>query len=91
MAERSKRGLGATKSRSTGMKGAKSSARRSKPVAARGTPGPTLPGEKSVRETKKTVEVKPLKLTRTARSPLDPNAVDQRHEVFDDAKGGRRR
>jgi hypothetical protein len=91
MAERSKRGLSATQSRSTGMKGGNSSAARPKAAVAHGIPGPKLPDEKSVRVTRKTVNVKPLKLSRTARSPVDPNAVDHRHQVLDDAKPGRRR
>ena len=91
MAERSKRGLSATQSRSTGMKGGKSSARRPKAAAARGIPGPKLPGEKSVRETGKTVNVKPLKLSGAAQTPVDPNAVDHRHQVLDDAKPRRQR
>ena len=89
MADRSKRGLSATQSRSSGMKGAKPAGpSRRGGSAVRGTPGPKLPGEKEVRETTKTVGVKPLKVSREARTPIDPRAVDRRKQVFDDSKSG---
>jgi hypothetical protein len=91
MDDSSKRGLSATKTRSSGMKGGKNMGKRTRATAVKGKPGPKLPGEKSVRETKATVDVKPLKMTREARSPLDTKAVDRRKQVFDDMKPGRSR
>jgi len=86
MAGSSKRGLNASKTRSSGMKGTGANAKRARPTAAKGKPGPGLPGEKSVRGTKTTVDLKPLKTSREARKPADPRTIDRRKQVFDDAK-----
>jgi hypothetical protein len=89
MAGQSKRGLSASKSRSSGMKGAKSSAaRRAKRPATKAPPPPRIAGEKSVRATRKTVGMEPVKTTRAARKPMDPRAIDRRKQVFDEAEGG---
>jgi hypothetical protein len=83
MAEKSKRGLSPSKSRSSGMKGGSRSAKPPGTTASDRAPGPKLPGEKSVRETRKSVAVKPLKVSREAESPLDARAIDRRKQVFD--------
>ena len=59
MAGTSKRGLSASKSRSSGLKGGKASSRRTPPTNTKAAPGPKLPYEKSVRSTGKTVGVGP--------------------------------
>jgi hypothetical protein len=84
MADNSKRGLSASKSRSSGMKGPRASAGRAGPVAAKGKPGPRLPGEKSVRPTSQTVDMKPLRVSREAKKPMDPRAIDHRNQLYDD-------
>lgn len=90
MAGRSKRGLNASKSRSSGMKGAKASgaAGRAKRTVTKAPPPPRIAGEKAVRGTRKSVGVKPAKATREARKPMDPRAIDRRKQVFDEAEGG---
>lgn len=84
MAEKSKRGLSATKTRSSGIKSGTQLAKPVMAAATRRVPGPKLPGEKSVRETRKSVAVKPLKVSREAEAPLDARAIDRRKQVFDD-------
>jgi hypothetical protein len=84
---KSKRGLNASKSRSSGMKGPKaSSGNRAKRTATKSPPPPQIAGEKSVRPTRKSLDVKPVKATRASRKPMDPRAIDRRKQVFDDAK-----
>ncbi|HEY8751284.1 MAG TPA: tetratricopeptide repeat protein [Tepidisphaeraceae bacterium] len=56
---------------------------RAKPAASKGKPGPRMPDEKSVRATRKTVGVKPLRQTRAARSPIDPNAIDRHKQILE--------
>lgn len=83
MAGQSKRGLSATKTRSSGIKGGKAGASR-KPVAAtKSRPAPQISGEKAVRQTRSTLDMKPLKLTREAKRPIDGRAIDRRKQVFD--------
>lgn len=84
MAGQSKRGLSATKSRSSGMQGGKVSARRSKGMAAKSPPSPQIKGEKAVRKTGASLAIKPLKTSREARRPTDGRAIDRRKQVFDD-------
>ena len=81
MADTSKRGLDATKSRSSGMKGPKRSSRRTPAPSTGPIPGPKLPYEKTVRRTGRTVEVKPVKETRIAKSPIKGAAVDRRRQI----------
>ena len=81
MAGTSKRGLNASKSRSSGLKGAKGSSRGTPRTSTGASPGPKLPYEKSVRPTGRTVEVKPVKETRIAKSPLKGAAVDRRRQI----------
>lgn len=83
MAEKSKRGLSPSKSRSSGMKGGSRSAKPARTMASGRAPGPKIPGEKSIRETQKSVPVKPLRVTRAATVPLDARAIDRRKQVFD--------
>jgi hypothetical protein len=78
-AAKSKRGLSATKSRSSGVKGRGDTV----PAAKQSKPGPRLPGEKSVRETRKTVGVKPARVGRTAKAPMDPSAIDRRRQIIE--------
>lgn len=78
MAGSSKRGLNASKSRSSGMKGGASNRNRAPRIATRDVPAPQLPGEKRVRSTTKTVDMKPLKVSREAKRPLDSRAIDRR-------------
>jgi hypothetical protein len=82
-AGKSKRGLSATKSRSSGMKGGMKSRGNAVPAAKRSNPGPRLPGEKTVRETRKTVGVKPARVGRAAKAPMDPNAIDRRRQIIE--------
>ena len=90
MAGTSKRGLNASKSRSSGLKGSQASSRRTPPTNTKAAPGPKLPYEKSVRSTAKTVGVEPVKETRTAKSPLRGTAVDRRRQVVGtDEPGGK--
>lgn len=78
-----KGGLDASKSRSSGTKGGKAKKGRARPTATRGKPGPQLPGEKKVRPTKRTVGVEPVKTSRVARTPMDPNAIDRRKQILE--------
>lgn len=89
MAGQNKRGLNAPKSRSSGMKGGKAAGSKSRPMATRNRPAPQIEGEKAVRSTLKTVEIKPLKVSREARRPLDGRAIDHRKQVFDHPENGR--
>ena len=82
MAGQSKRGLSATKSRSSGMKDTKAAAR--KRPTTRQRPAPQISGEKAVRETRATMPIKPLKVSREAKRPIDGRAIDRRKQVFDD-------
>jgi hypothetical protein len=88
MAGQSKRGLSASKSRSNGMKGAKAAASRKRP-ATQDRPAPQISGEKAVRETRATMPVKPLNISREAKRPIDGRAIDRRKQVFDDPVKGR--
>lgn len=81
MAGTTKRGLNASKSRSSGMKGAKRSGRRTPRTSTGASPGPKLPYEKSIRPTGRTVEVKPAKESRIAKSPLKGAAMDRRRQI----------
>jgi len=83
MGATSKRGLNASKSRSSGMKGAKGTGRRTPAASGRAAPGPKLPYEKSIRSTGRTVEVKPVKESKTAKTPLSGAAVDRRRQIVD--------
>jgi hypothetical protein len=89
MTGQSKRGLSASKSQSSGMKaaGKASAGHRAKRPAAKAPPPPRIAGEKSVRTTRKTVGIDPVKTTRAARTPMDSRAIDRRKQVFDQAEG----
>ena len=56
--------------------------------AAAGPP-PQIAGEKTVRSTRATMNVKPLKVSREAKRPMDGRAIDRRKQVFDDPATGR--
>lgn len=81
MAGTSKRGLSATKSRSSGIKGSKGGARRTPATNTRRAAGPKLPDEKSVKPTKRTVGVKAVKESKAARAPARGAAVDRRRQI----------
>lgn len=83
MAGKSKRGLDASKSRSSGVKGGRAGRSKAHPTATRNRPAPQIEGEKAVRATRAAVEVKPLKVSREARRPMDGQAIDRRKQVFD--------
>jgi hypothetical protein len=84
MAGQSKRGLSASKSRSSGMKGGGAATSKTLRAATKNRPTPQIEGEKAVRSTRATMGVKPLKVSREAKRPLDGRAIDRRKQVFDD-------
>jgi hypothetical protein len=89
MAGQSKRGLSASKSRSSGMKGRRAAASTTRPTATRNRPAPQVAGEKAVRSTRAMMDVKPLKVSREAKRPVDGPAIDRRKQVFDHPEKGR--
>lgn len=89
MAGQSKRRLSASKSRSSGMKGGRPAGSKTRPTANRNRPAPQIAGEKVVRSTRATMNVKPLKVSREAKRAMDGRAIDRRKQVFDDPATGR--
>ena len=81
MAGTSKRGLSASKSRSSGMKGGTRRRANGKSIASRGRPGPSIAGEKRVPATARTVGVKAPVDSLDGRLPDDPRAIDRRRQV----------
>ena len=84
MAASSKRGLPATKTRSSEAKGSKATAKKERATSRNAPPAPRIKGEKAIRRTSATLAAKPLNVTREAQRPIDPRAVDRRKQVFDD-------
>lgn len=84
MAGQSKRGLNASKSRSSGMKGGSAAGAKTRRTSTKTRPAPQIEGEKAVRSTRKSMSVKPLKVSREAKRPMDGRAIDRRKQVFDD-------
>lgn len=89
MAGTSKRGLNASKSRSSGFKGAGRSAGRTPATNTKRVEAPKLPYEKSVRPTRRTVDLKPLRESRAAKAPARGAGVDRRRQIVgtDEPKG----
>ena len=88
MAGQSKRVMRASKSRSSGMKG-RPAGSKPRPTANRNRRAPQIAGEKTVRATRATMNVKPLKVSPEAKHPMDDRAIDRRKQVFDDPAAGR--
>lgn len=89
MAGQSKRGLNASKARSSSMKGSKAAPSKTRRTATKDRPAPQIAGEKAVRSTRATMDVKPLKVSREAKRPMDGRAIDRRKQVFDHSSTGR--
>jgi hypothetical protein len=83
MPQKSQRGLSPSKSRTSGFKGAKSAANKSRRTSTGNTKPPRLPDEKSVRPTTKSVAVKPAATSKIARTPPDPISIDRRKQIVD--------
>ena len=84
MAASSKRGLPASKTRSSETKASRATASKERATSRNAPPAPRIKGDKAIRRTSATLDAKPLKVTREARRPIDPRAVDRRKQVFDD-------